>query len=159
VIILARGDDVSGSRALWLALSTLIPLFLGLGNVYRTLGWPRGAGPLRLAALTNLAAVAPLALAAWGLGGLDFSPFTRIPGVMAAQLAASTVMFLMFFRLQAAGGPTYLSQIGYVAAVIGVGVGVAWFGETYPPSVWAGAAVVAAGIALTTRAQWRPARR
>ena len=27
-------------------------------------------------------------------------------------------------RLQAVGGPTYLSQIGYVAAAVGVGVGV-----------------------------------
>ena len=62
---------------------------------------------------------------------------------MAAQLAASTVMYLTFFRLQAVGGPTYLSQIGYVAAAVGVGVGVAFLGERYPPLVWAGIAVVA----------------
>jgi drug/metabolite transporter (DMT)-like permease len=59
-------------------------------------------------------------------------------------------MYLTFFRLQAVGGPTYLSQIGYVAAAVGVGVGVAFLGERYPPMVWAGVAVVAAGIALAT---------
>jgi drug/metabolite transporter (DMT)-like permease len=51
------------------------------------------------------------------------------------------------------GGPTYLSQIGYVAAAVGVGVGVAFLGERYPPMVWLGVAVVAAGIALATIAQ------
>lgn len=152
IIILGRGGGFGGDLA-WLLLATLIPLFLGLGNVYRTLGWPQGEGPLRLAALTNLAAVPPLAAAAWAMGGLDLTPLAGIPGVVAAQLAASSIMFLMFFRLQQVGGPTYLSQIGYVGAVIGVGIGVAVFRETYPAAVWLGAAVVAAGIALTTVAQ------
>ena len=68
-------------------------------------------------------------------------------------------MYLTFFRLQAVGGPTYLSQIGYVAAAVGVAVGVSLLGERYPPLVWAGIAVVAAGIGLTTLAQARAARR
>ena len=70
--------------------------------------------------------------------------------VIPAQLAVSTVMFLMFFRLQQIVGPTYLSQIGYVAAPVGVVIGVAYFGETYPTTVWIGAGVIAAGIALST---------
>jgi drug/metabolite transporter (DMT)-like permease len=68
-------------------------------------------------------------------------------------------MFLMFFRLQQLGGPTYLSQIGYVAAVVGVATGVLFLGESYPVLVWAGAAIIAAGIALTTIAQLRLLRR
>ncbi len=67
-------------------------------------------------------------------------------------------MFLMFFRLQQEGGPTYLSQIGYVAAAVGAGIGVGVLGESYPAGVWAGVAIVAAGIGLTTLAQWRTAR-
>jgi len=53
------------------------------------------------------------------------------------------------------GGPTYLSQIGYVAAAVGVAVGLSFLGEHYPPLVWVGIAVVAAGIGLTTLAQAR----
>jgi drug/metabolite transporter (DMT)-like permease len=74
---------------------------------------------------------------------------------VAAQFTAATVMYLTFFRLQAVGGPTYLSQIGYVAAAVGVGVGVTLLGERYPPMVWAGIAVVAAGIGLSTWSQLR----
>jgi drug/metabolite transporter (DMT)-like permease len=78
-----------------------------------------------------------------------------IPALIALQLTVSTIMFLMFFRLQQIGGPTYLSQIGYVAAAVGVIIGVAYFGETYPMSVWAGAGIIAAGIALSTFGQTR----
>jgi drug/metabolite transporter (DMT)-like permease len=61
----------------------------------------------------------------------------------------------MLFRLQEIGGPTYLSQVGYVAAAVGVVIGVAYFGETYPLGVWIGAGVVALGITLSTLKQFR----
>lgn len=158
IIIFARNGNFAG-QALWLALAALIPVFLGLGNVYRTLAWPKGAGPLRLASLTNIAAVPPLLAIAWAMNGaIDLSPLARVPLLVIAQLVVTAAMFVMFFRLQQLGGPTYLSQIGYVAAVIGVGIGVTWLGESYPVSVWVGAAVVAAGIALTTLAQIRAAK-
>ena len=158
VIILSRNAGYAGGPSPWLLVSVLIPVFLGAGNVYRTLAWPKGAGPMRLAALTNLAAVPPLLIAAalW-TGGIDVGPLLAVPGLVAAQLAASTTMFIMFFRLQQVGGPTYLSQIGYVGAAVGVGFGVAVMGETYPAMVWTGVAVVAAGITISTLAQLRGA--
>jgi drug/metabolite transporter (DMT)-like permease len=153
IIILGRHSGVSGAEARWLFLAALIPVFLGIGNVYRSVAWPPGAAPMRLGAAINLAAVPPLLIIVLVWGGLDLAPLLKVPGLVAAQLAASTVMYLTFFRLQAVGGPTYLSQIGYVAAAVGVGVGVAFLGERYPPMVWLGVAVVASGIALATIAQ------
>ena len=159
VIITARNSDFSGGGSTWLLLAALIPVFLGIGNVYRTLGWPQGVGTIRLAALTNLAAVLPLLAVTFAMSGtLDLAPFAAIPGLTALQLAVSTTMFLMFFRLQQLGGPTYLSQIGYVAATVGVVIGVFFLDEIYPLTVWLGTAVVGAGVALTTIAQWRTAR-
>ena len=134
----------------------LIPLFLGLGNVYRTMAWPKDAPPRLLAATTNLAAAPPLLLLfAATTGGFAIWPLFVNPLLLVAQLATSTLMFLTFFRLQQVGGPTYLSQIGYVAAAIGLLIGVTAFGETYPWTVWAGAGVIAAGIALSTLGQRR----
>lgn len=158
IIILARNAGLGGGDAHWLLLAALIPIFLGFGNVYRTMAWPKGAGPMRLGAVVNLAAVLPLAVVGHLWSGLDLTPLAKVPWLVAAQLAASTVMYLTFFRLQAVGGPTYLSQIGYVAAVLSVAVGVAVLGESYPLSVWAGVAMAAIGIALSTLAQVWAAR-
>lgn len=154
-IIIGRNVGLGGGDAFWLMLAALIPIFLGAGNVYRSLAWPKGAGPMRLGAAVNLSAVLPLLLIAAVTGGVDPAALADVPGLVAAQFAAATVMYLTFFRLQAVGGPTYLSQIGYVAAAVGVGVGVAFLGERYPPLVWAGIAVVAVGIGLSTASQAR----
>ncbi|HUR43237.1 MAG TPA: DMT family transporter [Aestuariivirga sp.] len=156
IIIIYRNADFSSGSSLWLLAALLVPVFLGVGNIYRTLAWPKGAGPQRLAAMTNLAAVPPLcALAIAEGGGIDLAPLAAVPGLAALQIAVSTIMFLMLFQLQQLGGPTYLSQIGYVAAAVGVVVGVAYLGESYPASVWVGAGVIAIGIALSTIAQIR----
>ncbi|HUQ36016.1 MAG TPA: DMT family transporter [Aestuariivirga sp.] len=153
-IIFSRNADFFSGSTPWILAALLIPLFLGAGNVYRTMAWPFGASPRKLAAHTNLAAVPFLALAVYvQTGTFDLAPLFSIPEIVALQLVVSTVMFLMFFRLQQVGGPTYLSQIGYVAAAVGVVVGVFYFGETYPRSVWAGAAIIAVGIAFSTLGQ------
>lgn len=159
VIIVGRDAGFSLTSQWWLAAGLLIPLFLGVGNIYRTLAWPKDASPMRLAAVTNLAAVPPLLLIAFALNGtLHIEPLAEAPGLVTLQVAVSTVMFLMFFRLQQLGGPTYLSQIGYVAAAIGVFIGVAFLGESYAIGVWIGAGIVAAGVALSTVGQLREAR-
>ncbi|MGB8313915.1 MAG: DMT family transporter, partial [Aestuariivirga sp.] len=151
LIIFSRHGNFAGGGLMWILAALLIPVFLGIGNVYRTLAWPEGASPRKLAAHTNLAAVPFLAAVALiQTGTIDFTPLAQIPFLIMSQLAVSTLMFLMFFRLQQVGGPTYLSQIGYAAAAVGVIIGVAWFGETYPAGVWAGAGVIAVGIALST---------
>lgn len=154
IIILGRSSLDTEAGGGWLMLAMLIPIFLGLGNVYRTRAWPEQAAPHTLAATTNLAAVLPLLLLAiWQAGQLPLAALLNQPVLMLAQLAVSTVMFLAFFRLQQAGGPTYLSQIGYVAAAVGLLIGVAVMGESYPWGVWAGAAVIATGIGLSTLGQ------
>ena len=153
IIIFSRQADFSGSTP-WILLALLIPVFLGAGNVYRTMAWPFGASPRKLAAHTNLAAVPFLAIFIYAqTGTIDLVPLAAIPSLVAVQLVVSTVMFLMFFRLQQVGGPTYLSQIGYVAAAVGVVIGVLYFGEIYPPHVWVGASAIAAGIAFSTLSQ------
>jgi drug/metabolite transporter (DMT)-like permease len=156
IIIFGRNAHIEGGMSIWLLAALLIPIFLGLGNVYRTSAWPKGANPLQLASTTNLAAV-PFLLAFTFIqtSTIDPQALFKIAGFIALQLAVSTTMFLMFFRLQQIGGPTYLSQIGYVAAAVGLFIGVFYLHESYPVSVWLGAGVVALGIAFSTFGQLR----
>lgn len=153
LIALSRNGLTTDGQGHWLWLAFLVPLSLGFGNVFRTARWPEGMAPLRMAAVTNLVAVIPLALllALWGRDGAVMQA-VHSPGLLVLQAAISAAMFTVFFRLQWVGGPTYLSQIGYVAAAVGLLAGVGFLGERYPPLVWAGAAAIAAGVVVSN---WR----
>ena len=62
-----------------------------------------------------------------------------MPLLVLAQVASASAMFVFFFRLQAVGGPVYLSQIGYVGAAVGLVSGTLLLGERYQLLTWLGA--------------------
>src|SRR5690606_40614071 len=127
-----------------------------VGNIYRSWDWPEGTGPIELAVGSHLASAALLLagiLAMQEGGGLAL--LATVPLVVVAQAASASAMFAFFFRLQAVGGPVYLSQIGYVAAAIGLFSGTLFLGEHYRLLTWAGAVVIAIGVLVTTKAQKR----
>ncbi|MCM0750584.1 EamA family transporter [Brucella pseudogrignonensis] len=156
MVAMTRGEVGKPADPLWIGLALLIPVFLAMGNVYRTLDWPKNADPTELAAGSHLAAAVMLLIGIVVFNGnfpietLALAPITAV-----AQAIASAGMFALFFRLQAVGGPVYLSQIGYVAAALGLISGTLFLGENYPPLTWIGAVVIAIGVALTTKAQKR----
>jgi drug/metabolite transporter (DMT)-like permease len=156
LVALTRGEAARPAEPFWLLLGLLLPVSLALGNVYRTLDWPKDAGPIELAAGSNLMAALLLALVMLaGTGGLPLGALADVPGLSLAQVLASAAMFALFFRLQAVGGPVFLSQIGYVAAAVGLFAGTVFFGERYGLFTWTGAALIVAGVMLTSRAQRR----
>ncbi|RUX94750.1 EamA/RhaT family transporter, partial [Mesorhizobium sp. M2A.F.Ca.ET.040.01.1.1] len=87
------------------------------------------------------------------LGWQAFAPLAGVPLVIVGQVASASAMFVFFFRLQAVGGPVYLSQIGYVAAAVGLFAGTILLGEHYQLLTWLGAAIITAGVFITTKAQ------
>jgi len=154
LVALTRGEVGKPADPLWVAAALLIPVFLACGNVYRTLDWPKNSDPTELAAGSHLAsAIMLFAGILLFTGGFPVETFALAPWAATAQTIASAGMFALFFRLQAVGGPVYLSQIGYVAAALGLISGTLFLGEHYPPLTWIGAVVIAIGVAMTTRAQ------
>ncbi len=150
--------NASPSDLSWSVIGFVIPIFLAAGNVYRSADWPQATSGLALAVGTNLAAALLLLTAAYGFTeGLTLSNAASAWKLTLAQVIASALMFSVFFALQRVGGPVYLSQIGYVAAAVGLATGTLFLNETYGWLTWAGAAIVAAGIAMTTLAQ-RPTK-
>ncbi len=160
LIIVFRGEGGGGQSAeiMWVLLALLIPVFLASGNVYRGMFWPEGSDPMALAAATNIAASAMLLVAvfAGGEGWEGLRVVAFVPVLIGMQIVATATMLAMFFRLQQVGGAVYLSQIGYVAAAVGLIAGTLVLGERYPLATWLGALVVVAGVALVT---WSQARR
>ena len=154
LVALARGEAGRPAAWLWVGVGLLIPLLLALGNVYRSLDWPPRADGTWLAVGSHgVAALLLLALCALTGAWRGLPALAGVPWLAAAQVAAAVLMFPLFFRLQALGGPVLLSQIGTVGAGVGVAVCAGLLGERYPPLVWGGVALIALGIGLTVWAR------
>ena len=154
LVALSRGEAGRPAAWLWVGVGLLIPLLLALGNVYRSLDWPPRADGTWLAVGSHgVAALLLLALCALTGAWRGLPALAGVPWLAAAQVAAAVLMFPLFFRLQALGGPVLLSQIGTVGAGVGVAVGAGLLGERYPPLVWGGVALIALGIGLTVWAR------
>ncbi len=154
LVALARGEAGRPAAWLWVGVGLLIPQLLALGNVYRSLDWPPRADATWLAVGSHgVAALLLLALCALTGAWRGLPALAGVPWLAAAQVAAAVLMFPLFFRLQALGGPVLLSQIGTVGAGVGVAVGAGLLGERYPPLVWGGVALIALGIGLTVWAR------
>lgn len=154
MVAVTRGEAGQPAELFWVAMGLLIPVSLAAGNIYRTVDWPEGTGPIELAVGSHLASAALLLAGILVLLGEGaFAPLGGVPLVVVAQVASASAMFAFFFRLQAVGGPVYLSQIGYVAAAVGLFAGTIFLGEHYRWLTWAGAAIITAGVFVTTRAQ------
>jgi drug/metabolite transporter (DMT)-like permease len=152
----ARGEVGRSVAWFWVGLGALVPLSLALGNVYRTLDLPKGVPALVLAVGSNAVAALLLIGLSWATGGLaDFAKLAAVPGLVVVQTVATAAMLALFFQLQVVGGPVTLSQIGTVAAGVGVLAGTIGLGERYPTIVWVGIAIIAVGISLTVRARMR----
>jgi drug/metabolite transporter (DMT)-like permease len=154
IVTLTPGEAGKPADILWVVIGLMIPVSLAAGNIYRTYDWPEGAGPIELAAGSHLAAALLLLLGLATTSNADaFTLLSGIPFLVLAQVISATTMFAFFFRLQAVGGPVYLSQVGYVAAAIALFCGVFFLGERYQLLTWIGAAITVVGVAMTTRAQ------
>ena len=154
VVATTRGELGQPASPLWVALGLLIPVALALGNIYRTMDWPGHAGALELAYGSHFAAAGVLLVVGFASPwGFDPSPLAAVPLETLTQIVSSAGMFVFFFRLQVAGGPVYLSQMGYVAAALGLVSGTLFLDEQYALLTWVGAGIIAVGVAMTTRAQ------
>ncbi|TWG90274.1 EamA-like transporter family protein [Mesorhizobium sp. J18] len=160
MVALSRGEAGRPAELVWVAVALVIPVLLASGNIYRTLDWPPESSPLELAVGSHVASALMLLTGMVMIGdGIPVALLGEIPLAVIAQGTAAAVMFVFFFRLQTVGGPVYLSQIGYVAAAIGLVIGTAVFGERYPTVTWLGAAIITIGVLLTTLAQQAEERR
>lgn len=154
IVAQTRGEAGNTASIGWMVAGICIPISLAMGNVYRTMAWPKNAEPMELAIGMNLAAASML------FALILISPETSLPGglesikvtVLITALVAS-VMIAMHSRLQFVGGPTYLSQIGYVAAGVALLVGMWVFGESYSWITWAGALIILIGAVFSMKAQ------
>lgn len=151
-LLAVSGRSLSAEASFWSLFALAIPLFLASGNIYRTVKWPDGARPGDLA--LGMMAVGFVAIAIFNLlYGIPVLPSQGSVGalfLLAAQTAIFALQYGLYFRLQQTAGPVYLSQIGSVAAVFGLGLGYLVFGEVPDAAKLGAVMAVGAGIVLVT---------
>jgi drug/metabolite transporter (DMT)-like permease len=79
---------------------------------------------------------------------IDYQP-SSIFAILWLGLLGSGLAYLVFFRLLAAWGSTRSSLVAYLLPVVGIVLGAVVLGETVPPEVVVGTALVVGGIAVT----------
>jgi len=156
IVSITRGSEPEAPAAFWIIATAIIPMFLACGNIYRTMDWPENALPDVLAFWSHgFSVVVFVAILLVTQATVPFTELTREPEAALAQALVAGLMFPVYFRLQQKGGPVLLSQIGYIAAAVGLVAATVFLGERYSTMTWIGAAVIAFGIAITIAAQMK----
>jgi drug/metabolite transporter (DMT)-like permease len=161
ILLAASGRQLSVDASWWAMFALSIPVFLASGNIFRTVKWPAGARPVNLALGMMLVGFAALGLFT-AMAGIPVVPGTwslEATGLLAAQITIFTFQYGLYFRLQHTAGPVYLSQIGSVAAVIGLGLGYLAFVEVPNMAKLAAVAAVGAGIVLVSKGRGAGAKK
>lgn len=152
-IIIQRHSDQAQSSLHWYILGLLIPVALSVGNIYRSLAWPKKCAPITLASGTLLACAIMLGLFSMStntpLISYDFAP--ELIEVVLLQGVLTAITYLCAFEIQKRASPVFYSQLGAVAAVFGLIIGVLWFKEEYPITIWLGVLLVIAGLKISNR--------
>ena len=154
IVSITRGSGVEAPPLIWLIAALLIPMSLACGNIYRTIAWPKDASPDILAFYSHAFAASTFALILlFTTGNIDLAALSPVPLAALLQMLVAGLTFPIFFRLQKIGGPVLLSQIGYVAAAVGLLIATLFLGESYSLSTWFGAGIIGSGILVTIWAQ------
>ncbi|MBO6827327.1 MAG: DMT family transporter [Sneathiella sp.] len=159
IVSLSRSQNAEVASIFWILGALAVPLSLAFGNVYRTMDWPEGVSADNLAFWSHLAALGMyVVLVGFVPYQGSFSAVFDVPAPALIQLIVGGLTFPLFFRLQKLSGPVLLSQVGYVAAAVGLLMATIFLGERYSLITWGGAFVIGIGIAVSVAAEVRKAR-
>lgn len=150
-VLAARKFSAADASVFWILITLCGPVLLAIGNIYRSLRWPKNVSASALAPGMLIAAAILLAM-------VSILPnFSLVVPVGAQTLGLITLQafifagqFLLLFLLQKTGGPVLLSLLGSVGAVVGVPVAIFLQGETPPEGLILGAALIGLGVVFVT---------
>jgi drug/metabolite transporter (DMT)-like permease len=127
------------------------------GNSIVTKRMPPTHALVAAAWTTTLAAVLMLAVAVAFDDPLALEPdWPAVATCIWLGIGPTAIATLVYFRLIARAGPTFMSLVNYMSPVVAVSAGVVFLDEPLRPSALAALALILVGIALATR---RDARR
>lgn len=150
VIITPENSLPVGIDLTWVLLAFLTPFCYALSNLYAGRFRPAGQSSLGLAFGMLVAAGATQTV----LMLIFIPPYAPLPpwgvaeGALFAQIAISSIAYVIYFHIVQVAGAVYFSQVGYIVTVSGLIWGMVFFGEQHSHWIYAGTALIFAGFAL-----------
>ena len=151
-VLAAHKLSAPNANVFWIIIALCGPVLLAIGNIYRTMRWPKGVSASALAPGMLVAATIILGLVAVLPSFSLHVPLSHATPILLIILQAVIFagQFLLLFLLQKTGGPVLLSLLGSIGAIFGVPVAVFLQGETPPSGLFIGASLIALGVVLVT---------
>ena len=90
MVAATRGEAGQSADLVWVVMGLLIPVSLAAGNIYRTVDWPEGTGPIELAVGSHLASATMLLIGiVTSQGGGSLGLLGAVPLVVVGQVASA----------------------------------------------------------------------
>ena len=153
LILLPKASLPEPGMAGWLALSLVATISFALRAVLVPLLRPPATPSLSLACGLLIAAsfimFAVMAASGdwWAFGG----DFGIGQGAVLAAMVKNALLLVLIFEVIRLAGPVFFGGVNYVSMLLGVGLGIAIFGERHSMWVWLAIALVLAGLYLVNR--------
>ena len=154
ILLLVLPDTSLPDRAAipWVLLACMSSVCYAFENIYLARPGAHETGPVRTACGMNLVSAIVMGPIAIGAGqmflpGLPFGPLEWSVIALGLITAGAYTSFIHVINI---AGPLFASLCGYLITLAGVLWGIALFGETHSPFVWASLVVMLVGLALVT---------
>lgn len=153
-VLLPSTSLPSPDMAGWVALGFAAPLCYALNAVLVAVLRPPEGGSVQFSAgLTFVGTVTMLVVMVvtgqwWAFGGewSDGHWATLI------AMANNALAFYLIFALIKRAGPVFFSMVNYIATLVGIGVGIWFFGDANSLWIWAALVLIGAGLVLVNLA-------
>lgn len=151
-VLAAHKFSAPDANIFWIMIALCGPVLLAIGNIYRTMRWPKGVSASALAPGMLIAAAIMLGMVALLPSFSLYIPLSQPTPILLIIIQAVIFagQFLLLFLLQKTGGPVLLSLLGSIGAIVGVPVAVFLQGENPPSGLFIGASLIALGVVLVT---------
>lgn len=144
---------INFDQTIWVITGLFIPACAALGNIIRSVFWPKGASALAFACATLFTSTIIIAA---------LSPFFASPSQwqfnepllvlwFGGYILASALSYILNFFLQRIAGPVVFSQIGYWGTGFGVLLAALLFGDVLTSLSLVGLAFIIAGGVVASR--------
>ena len=148
LVLLPKASLPSPDMVGWVVLGLVAPLCYAVGAILMAWLEPPAAKSLPLACgllMASASTMVPVMVASGSWWFFD-RPFATGHWAVIGAMANQAAIFVLMFEIIKRAGPVFFSTSNYIATLVGVGLGILFFGDS--PSLWIWAALLLMFIGL-----------